>query len=57
MTNFDRIKAMSVEEMAEFLENMEYGECYCCPYRNKVCPDTCKIGYKEFLESEVETEE
>lgn len=57
MTNFERIKAMSVEELAEFLESAIDEECWCCAYKHKHCHNIdCKTGYIEWLESEVETE-
>lgn len=58
VTHFDRIKAMSVEEMAEFLTHIstdcdkicvfvdENGDCIGCGRQ-------CAIGIKEWLESEV----
>lgn len=47
-TNYERIKAMSVEEMAEFLqktfdENKENFGCYgCMHYETHHYPDDCK---------------
>ena len=54
MTNYERIKAMSVEEMAEFLDDAIDKECFCCVYKHKNCYNIdCKTGYTEWLESEV----
>lgn len=54
MTNFERIKAMSVEEMAELL-------CKCSDCTNGLCygNDLCRYGQNgclKWLESEVEEE-
>jgi len=54
MTNYDRIRNMSVEEMAEFL-NDNY-KCEQCDYHHKCCNGECIDGIKQYLESEVDTE-
>ena len=55
MTNYDRIKAMSVEEMAEFLEtvdDIDYSITFCDLCHGQYdCTKDCK---KHWLESEVE---
>ena len=55
-TNFDRIKAMSVEEMAEyiFLYDSEY--CCYCIYNGADHSNgyDCREGIQKWLESEVE---
>ena len=60
MTNFERIKNMSVEEMVEFLDAAV--DCSCvticndfdkCRINNAIEP-ICKNHYKKWLESEVE---
>ena len=56
MTNYEKIKAMSVEELADLLD---YGECHCCAYYKTNSPVdcldcVCKDGVKKWLESEVE---
>ena len=54
MTNFEKIKAMSVEEMAELIDD---APCNFCNYRQKgfsKCPQKCEEGIKEWLESEEE---
>lgn len=53
MTNYEKIKSMSVEEMAEFM--YENCLCACCPYCDGgLCHCDCKDGHKKWLESEVE---
>lgn len=61
-TNFERIKAMSVEKMAEFLAHIstdcekfcvfvdENGDCI-------GCGGQCAIGIKQWLESEVQEDD
>ena len=54
ITNYERIKEMSVEEMAEFL----YGHCECCVYRDREnfrhIKSLCDKGVYKWLNSEVE---
>ena len=49
---------MSIEEMANFINNDCNGVCGCCVFRaNTRCyedEDKCKLGIKEWLEQEVE---
>lgn len=59
MNNFDRIKAMSVEEMVEFLRDIQH-EMFCsCQDECLPVDDECLIypdnspGWKKYLESEV----
>ena len=56
MTNYEKIKAMSVEEMAEWLDCIPTG-CKFCPAR-EICEITialdCTMTFKQWLESEVE---
>lgn len=47
----DRIRNMSVEELAEFL-NDNY-KCEQCDYHHKCCNGECIDGIKQYLESEV----
>ena len=49
-TNYDRIKNMSIEEMAEFFGD----RCSCdiCPVNAGL--DTCPVAYLKWLESEAE---
>lgn len=64
MTNFERIKAMSVEEMAEFMCsandticfdncNRDTGNKYSCKFGDSCTPENCIKCMKEYLESEV----
>lgn len=56
-TNFDRIKKMSVEEMAEFIPDWSYTKaCKCDEEIYADCNNECSKCVKEWLESEVETE-
>lgn len=56
MTNFEKIKNMSVEEMAEWLQNT-LKECDVCIYgEHNTCPCTCIYGITEWLESEAEND-
>lgn len=55
MTNFERIKNMTVEEMAEFIAY--YLGCNNCIYDQSICPDdknACLKGTQKWLESEAE---
>ena len=59
MTNYERIKNMSVEEMAEFL--CDNFECNICPaFDGNYCPNSnikiCSKAMKKHLESEAEIE-
>lgn len=47
MTNFERIKAMTIEEMAKFL-------CDMMPSCESYCPafDVCRTGMDDWLEME-----
>ena len=58
MTNFEKIKTMSVEEMAEALDNIT--NCSGCPAQGKICSKDytgnykhCADVIKKWLESEV----
>lgn len=58
MTNYERIKAMSLEEMAAFVEAAGRNTCHkICVYRqgSENCKNlTCQTGIKHWLESESE---
>lgn len=57
MTNFEKIKAMSVEEMAELVNDKVDSECSECPASDYCAASTFTYCYeiiKEWLESEVE---
>ncbi len=57
MTNFEKIKNMTVGEMAEWLQD-GINECNCCTYGlNFACSDNCIYGIKQWLESEVDDSE
>lgn len=54
MTNFEKIKQMSINEMVEFLRC--YKKCKMCMFfKDKTCTSSeCVYGVKKLLESEVE---
>lgn len=55
MTNFERIKEMNIEEMAEFhSNNCDCTYCVCYPEPGP-CSLSCKAGVKKWLESEAAT--
>lgn len=67
MTNFESIKNMTVEELANTLYyandkicfencNKITGNKYTCPIGEKAEPENCKDCMKRWLESEVDTE-
>ena len=51
MTNYEKIKNMTVDEMAELLNNKD---CDQCAYKGDECGYDCLIGVKEWLQSESE---
>ena len=56
MTNFERIKAMTVEEMAK--ELLVRTVCSCCihfPAKEKPCKYDCTEGRKQWLNSEAQS--
>ena len=58
MTNYERIKNMSVEEMAQFINYTEAAPCFSCNYTGHSCgngskPEICISEIKKYLESEV----
>lgn len=60
MTHFERIKQMSINEIAEFLFVHQFAKCSNCDYYGKQCSGryfddkSCTMGIKHWLESEVE---
>lgn len=53
MTNYERIKNMSIEEMVESL--LPLHACSFCVYEGEECLGMlCKKGISKYLESEVE---
>lgn len=59
MTNYEKIKSMSMEEMAAFIDTIDK-HCQCCAHNRNidgVCHvslDTCESGVSKWLESEAE---
>lgn len=59
MTNYERVKTMSLEEMAEFINHETDGICSCCslyPDKKDRCYEIvgeCKRGITNWLKSEV----
>ena len=64
-TNYDRIKSMSLEQLAEFLYSAsdeicfancsrDTGNKFACKFGNDVSFENCKNCMKEYLESEVQ---
>ena len=51
MTNYEKIKAMSVDEMVDFINKTN--ACEKCAHNN-CCDGECRSGIREWLESEVE---
>lgn len=51
MTNYEKIKAMDIDELANFFQC----DCYCCVCYSEPgpCSMPCKEGVKKWLESEV----
>lgn len=56
MTNYEKIKAMSVEEMAGWFAHQIGGECYACPAGDicEMARGGCSGEIRDWLESEVE---
>lgn len=57
MTNYEKIRNMSVTEMADFFDSFERtAGCDICSYNGMgMCPKReCTEGIKEYLEREVE---
>lgn len=54
MTNYERIKHMSVDELADFLCDNEC--CYMCAFCDRLCKvdEECHEGISEWLKQEVE---
>lgn len=58
ITNFERIKQMSINEIAEFLFVHQFSKCSNCDYYRKQCrgeyfdDKSCTMGIKHWLESE-----
>lgn len=60
MTNFERVKGMTLDEMVAFINHETDGICSCCVhFGNKVdrcyaIKGMCERGIKQWLESEVD---
>lgn len=60
MTNFEKIKSMSINDMTQFLFVHQFDKCVNCGYYQKQCngyyfdDKSCTTGIKHWLESEVE---
>ena len=53
-TNYERIKSMTVEEMAGFLDVFTINSCdFCCNQWSIGCYHECELKIKQWLESEV----
>lgn len=59
MTNFEKIKQMSIEEMAVLLaDDIPHGDCYGCAMCHEIdesyeMDDPCRAAWLKYLESEV----
>ena len=53
MTNFEKIKNMSAEELAKLLGDMILPECGCCPADDTGWCKDCHQKWREWLEQEV----
>lgn len=57
MTNFDRIKTMSMDELVEFMQHCGWDYPPYCGYRKiQECDQNCIKCAKEWLESEDDEE-
>ena len=60
MTNYERIKDMSIEEMAKMLsDEIPHGDCYgcnleCCTYFDDKFNNSCTNAFYRWLKLEVE---
>lgn len=53
MTNYEKIEAMSIDEMAEFLLNSSYDLCDITNFPVVDCDAGCDKCFRKWLESEV----
>lgn len=54
MTNFEKIKQMDLEQMANFLSCISDNSCnYCTLFGNDYCGYNCHNGVKSWLETDV----
>lgn len=58
MTNFERIKNMTAEEMMEFIIYERSCDCDCCiyVYNDNCTMPKCKEGIKAWLEQEADND-
>lgn len=56
MTNYERIKKMSVEEMANFLYKLDDNCTTCCATYGNCYDEDCEKGVKKWLETETKIE-
>ena len=59
MTNYEKIKQMSVGEIADFINHCENAPCKCCNYKGTMCGDgtnaqICVVEISKWLQQEVE---
>lgn len=54
MTNYEKIRNMSIEEMAKFLYNLTGGNerCQLCAFKTPDCGAYCGKGFLEYLRKE-----
>ena len=55
ITNYEKIKAMSIDEMAKIFAKNGYCE-FCKLKEAQTCDMPCEQGVRQYLESEVEEE-
>lgn len=55
MTNYEHIKNMSVEEMADYFYNSSYDPCEIASRSIMECDNNCRNCIKKMLESEAKT--
>ena len=55
MNNFEKIKNMTLDEMAEEIAGLNYCNCCVCRFQSKKCQKTfCHDGIKQWLQQESE---
>ena len=54
MTNYERIRAMTIEEMTDFLDKSDIGACDVCAFRDMICKvdEECHEAISEWLKRE-----
>ena len=56
MNNFEKIKSMTLDEMAYLLSNTNH-YCNYCIYKATYCKHGCEYGIKQWLQAESEVNE